>query len=68
MVDGSSPSTPTTTMTYFVLGMLLMIFAVYFLRIAMKEKDKEGVIGFAAILIAAMMLLLFYGLFFQVLF
>lgn len=62
------PPPQTDCMTYFVLGLLLLIFGVYFLRIAMKEKDKEGVIGLAAVLIAAMMLLLFYGLFFRVLF
>lgn len=52
-------------MTYIIFGLLLFIFGAYFLRKSMKEQDKEGVIGFTAILIAAMLMILFFGLFFR---
>lgn len=53
-------------MTYFLLGLFLLVFAIYFLRITIKEKDKEGLIGMVAILIAALFLILFFGIFFRV--
>ena len=55
-------------MTYFVLGLLLLVFGSYFLRSAIKQHDKEGIIGFTAIVIAALILLIFFGLFLKVIF
>jgi hypothetical protein len=55
-------------MTYFLLGLFLLVFAIYFLRITIRDKDKEGLIGFTAILIVALFLILFFGVFFRVLF
>lgn len=52
-------------MTYFIIGLCLLIFGIYFFRQASKDKDKEGVIGFTAIIIAAMILILFFGFFYQ---
>lgn len=55
-------------MTYFLIGLFLLIFAIYFIRRTIKEKDKEGLIGFVAILVASLFLILFFGLFFRLLF
>lgn len=55
-------------MTYFLFGLFLLIFAIYFLRRTIKEKDKEGLIGFTAIFVAALFMILFFGLFFRLLF
>jgi|GEM_PF-2423876 len=51
-------------MTFLLLGILLLVFGTYFFRQASKEGDKEGVVGFSAIIIAAAILTLFYGLFY----
>lgn len=58
----------TNSMTYFLFGLFLLIFAIYFLRRTIKEKDKEGLIGFTAIFVAALFMILFFGLFFRLLF
>lgn len=55
---------PPSTMTFLLLGILLLVFGTYFFRQASKEGDKEGVVGFSAIIIAAAILTLFYGLFY----
>lgn len=55
-------------MTYIIFGLLLFIFGAYFLRRSIKEDDKEGVIGFTVIMIASILLMVFFGLFFQVTF
>ena len=59
---------PLPFMPYFLFGLLLLGFGIYFLRITIREKDKEGLIGMVAIIIAALFLILFFGLFFRVLF
>ena len=51
-------------MTFLLIGLLLLVFGIYFFRQAGKDGDKEGVVGFSAIIIAAAILTLFYGLFY----
>ena len=52
-------------MTYLIFGFVILLFGLFFLRKAVKTKNREGVIGFTAIVIAAWFLILFYGLFFR---
>jgi len=52
-------------MTYLIIGILLFLFGAYFLRQSIKDQDQEGVIGFTVILIAAIFLIVFFGLFFR---
>ncbi|MBI4713593.1 hypothetical protein HY771_00145 [Candidatus Uhrbacteria bacterium] len=54
-------------MSFIILGLIVLVFGVFFMHRSVKEQDKEGIIGFAAILIAAMMLIIFFGLFFRAL-
>ncbi len=54
-------------MPFFIIGLLVLIFGIYFIRQAIKQKDQEGVVGFTAIIIAAVILVIFFGLFFRVL-
>ncbi|MBI5369999.1 hypothetical protein HZA85_02325 [Candidatus Uhrbacteria bacterium] len=55
-------------MPFFFLGLVILAFGIFFLRITLKEKDKEGMIGMVAIIIAALFLILFFGLFYRALF
>ncbi|MEK7615252.1 MAG: hypothetical protein AAB431_02610 [Patescibacteria group bacterium] len=55
-------------MPFFLIGLLILIFGIYFIRQALKDNDKEGVVGFTAVIIAAIILVIFFGLFFYVLF
>ena len=55
-------------MTFFILGLLTVAFAAYFLRRAVRDKDMEGVVGFTAVFLASLILLIFYGLFFRAVF
>ncbi|MBI2474947.1 hypothetical protein HYV69_00790 [Candidatus Uhrbacteria bacterium] len=54
-------------MSFIILGLIVLVFGVFFMRRSIKTNDKEGIIGFTAILIAAIVLLIFFGLFFRAL-
>ena len=53
-------------MSYLFIGVGLLIASILFMRMAFRDKDKEGIIGLAAIILAALILIVFFGLFFQV--
>jgi hypothetical protein len=61
-------ATPHTikTMPFLFIGILLLGIGVFFLRRAIKQEDKEGVVGLTALIIAAVILILFYGLFYSI--
>jgi hypothetical protein len=54
-------------MTYIIIGTILLITAIIFLRLAIKGGDKEGIIGLAALIVAALILIVFFGLVFRAL-
>ncbi|NQV88946.1 MAG: hypothetical protein HQ488_01325 [Parcubacteria group bacterium] len=53
-------------MPFLFIGILLLGIGVFFLRRAIKHEDKEGVVGLTALIIAAVILILFYGLFYSI--
>ena len=53
-------------MPFLFIGILLLGIGVFFLRRAIKQEDKEGVVGLTALIIAAVILILFYGLFYSI--
>lgn len=74
MVDGSTPSAPTNLrqvsagkperMPFLVLGIILLIVGAIFLRKSVREQDKEGVVGVIALIVAAVIMIMFFGLFY----
>jgi len=54
-------------MSFIILGLIVLVFGIFFMRRSIRENDKEGIIGFTAILISAFVLLIFFGLFFRAL-
>lgn len=42
----------------------MLIVGIIFLRKSLKEEDKEGVIGVMALIIASVIMILFFGLFY----
>ncbi len=51
-------------MPFLILGVILLIVGTVFLRKSIKEEDKEGVVGVMALIIAAVIMILFFGLFY----
>lgn len=51
-------------MPFLVLGFILLIVGVIFLRKSIREQDKEGVVGVMALIIASVIMILFFGLFY----
>lgn len=51
-------------MPFLVLGLILLIVGIVFLRKAIREEDKEGVVGVSALIIAAVIMIIFFGLFY----
>lgn len=51
-------------MPFFVLGLIMLIVGIIFLRKSIKEEDKEGVVGVMALIIASVIMILFFGLFY----
>ena len=51
-------------MPFLLIGVLLLSLGVYFLRKAVKKQDHEGVVGMTALIIAAVIMILFYGMFY----
>ena len=51
-------------MPFFTLGIIVLIISVIFLRKSIKEQDKEGVVGAIALLVASVIMILFFGLFY----
>ncbi|MBI4256886.1 hypothetical protein HY626_02415 [Candidatus Uhrbacteria bacterium] len=51
-------------MPFFALGLILLVVGVIFLRKSVKEEDKEGVVGVIALIIAAVIMIMFFGLFY----
>ena len=49
-------------MPFYLIGGALLILAILFLRAAVKDKDSEGVVGVTALLIAALILIVFFGI------
>lgn len=64
VVLGSNPSAPTTLMPFLALGLILLIVGVIFLRKSIREEDREGIIGVMAIIAAAVIMIMFFGLFY----
>ena len=55
---------PPNPMSFLVLGFILLIVGVIFLRKSIREQDKEGVVGVMALIIASVIMILFFGLFY----
>ena len=51
-------------MPFLFLGIVLLGIGIFFLRKAIKEEDQEGIVGIMALIIAAVILILFFGLFY----
>lgn len=51
-------------MPFLVLGIILLIVGAIFLRKSVREQDKEGVVGVIALIIAAVIMIMFFGLFY----
>lgn len=51
-------------MPFLVLGVILLIVGIIFLRKSLKEQDKEGVVGVMALIFASVIMILFFGLFY----
>ena len=49
-------------MSFLYIGILVLIVSIIFLRLAIKGNDKEGVVGMTAMLIAAIILIVFFGI------
>ncbi len=53
-----------TTMPFLVLGLILLVIGIIFLRKSIKEQDKEGAVGVMALIVASVIMILFFGLFY----
>ena len=51
-------------MSFLILGLLLLVVGIYFLRQKLQAQDKFGIIGMTMVIVAAVVLILFYGLFY----
>ena len=51
-------------MRFLILGIILLIIGIVFLRRAIKKQDEEGVVGVLALITAAVIMILFFGLFY----
>lgn len=51
-------------MSFLIIGLLLLVIGIYFLRKAVRNEDKEGVVGFIAVIVASVIMILFFGLFY----
>ena len=49
-------------MPFLFLGLILTAFAVYFLLKAQKKNDHDSIVGMTAIIIAGLILTIFFGL------
>ncbi len=56
---------PPNDMPFIFLGIVLLGLGIFFLRKAIKSEDKEGVVGVTALIVAAVIMILFFGLFYQ---
>tara|TARA_B100000315_G_C14083390_1_gene365908 strand:+ start:65 stop:235 length:171 start_codon:yes stop_codon:yes gene_type:complete len=54
-------------MPFIFIGIAIVVISAFFLRKAIKSKDREGIIGVTAMLIAGIILLLFFGVFYNIL-
>ncbi len=52
-------------MSFFIIGVVLLVVAIYLLRRALKNQDKEGIVGMTAVTIAAIILIVFFGIFYN---
>ncbi|KKW32863.1 MAG: hypothetical protein UY76_C0015G0004 [Candidatus Uhrbacteria bacterium GW2011_GWA2_52_8d] len=52
------------SMSFLAIGVILLIVGIIFLRKSIKEEDKEGVVGVSALIVAAVIMILFFGLFY----
>lgn len=52
-------------MPFLFIGVTLLLVSIFFMRKAVREQDREGIIGFTALIIASAILILFYGLFYS---
>jgi hypothetical protein len=51
-------------MPFFFIGLVVLTIAIVILRRAIKDQDKEGIVGATTLIIAAVILMLFFGLFY----
>lgn len=51
-------------MPFLVLGIILLIIGAIFLRKSIRDQDKEGVVGVIALIVAAVIMIFFFGLFY----
>ena len=51
-------------MPFLFIGIILLGVGIFFLRKSIREEDKEGVVGVMALIIAAVFLIVFFGLFY----
>lgn len=54
-------------MSFFFLGLVIVVLGAYFLRVSIKRHDKEGKFGSIGLLIAGFILMLFFGIFYRAL-
>lgn len=52
-------------MPFIFIGIIIIGISAYILRKAVQSKDKEGIIGQAALLVAGIIILLFFGIFYN---
>jgi hypothetical protein len=52
-------------MPFLFIGVVLLIISIILLRKAVKNQDREGIVGLTALIMASAILILFYGLFYS---
>ena len=54
-------------MTFLILGIIILILGIYFFRRAKKNHDHEGEEGSLGLMMAGIILIVFYGIFYRLL-
>lgn len=66
VVPGSNPGGPTNNpMPFIIIGIVALLMGAYFLRLGVKEENKEILVGAIALIIAGLVLVVFFGLFYR---
>jgi high-affinity Fe2+/Pb2+ permease len=51
-------------MSFLIIGLILLGIGIYFLRQKIQAQDKFGIMGMTMVIVAAVVMILFYGLFY----
>jgi len=54
-------------MTFLIIGLIMVVIGVIFLRRSIKAHDKEGKIGSIGLIMAGVIVMLFFGIFYRML-